>query len=704
MTSSTAGACPAGCDCQVCRRRAVIAAVAAADGSLSRAQVAAAVDAVVGHRAVLASLWQTLVIEAGALQAGAPPAVGRLVTALIAAGSAELTPPRCVDCGATGRPLSRVESGGVCRRCQERRGARRCAHCQAVKRVAARTPAGEPLCEPCRRHLRGRRVCGVCGQLAAIACRARGGQPEVCVNCYRLPEAVCAWCDRRRPCHFAESDRPCCKACEPRPLVACARCGAERPVTARWPEGPVCEACYRSALSHRGTCVDCGAKRRLVSPAGPDASRCGDCAGVATPGSHTCEDCGLEDRLFERGRCVRCTLRRRTHQLLADDSGDVPAALEPVAVAIANTRQPYSAVNWLRSGAGASLLADLAAGRLPATHEALDALPRPRAADYLRRLLVAHDVLADRNEALARCERWLAELLAAIDSDADRRLLQTYATWRVLRRLRRRAEQRPGPHTPTANARLQLKAAAGLLAWLADRDLTLAEAGQADIDSWLATGPSAYHVRDFLGWTAEHGHSPHLAVPTTAHRAGTALAADTRWELLARLLHDADLALTDRVAGSLLLCYAQPLSRLTAMTADQVTRQSDATTTIRFASCPITVPQPLAGLLRAHLDTPRPYTGVGSPAISPWLFPGHLPGRPLTAAHLSSRLRTLGIDARAARRAALIHLAAELPAAVLADLLHLSPGAAVRWVNTAGGDWSRYAAALASQPPHHPDE
>jgi hypothetical protein len=48
----------------------------------------------------------------------------------------------------------------------------------------------------------------------------------------------------------------------------------------------------------------------------------------------------------------------------------------------------------------------------------------------------------------------------------------------------------------------------------------------------------------------------------------------------------------------------------------------------------------------------------------------------------------------ARRRAALLHLAAELPAAVLADLLNLSVGTAVGWVNNAGGDWSRHAAAL----------
>jgi hypothetical protein len=40
------------------------------------------------------------------------------------------------------------------------------------------------------------------------------------------------------------------------------------------------------------------------------------------------------------------------------------------------------------------------------------------------------------------------------------------------------------------------------------------------------------------------------------------------------------------------------------------------------------------------------------------------------------------------------HLAAHLPAAVVADLLNFSPGAAVRWIREAGADWTRYAAEL----------
>ena len=94
------------------------------------------------------------------------------------------------------------------------------------------------------------------------------------------------------------------------------------------------------------------------------------------------------------------------------------------------------------------------------------------------------------------------------------------------------------------------------------------------------------------------------------------------------------------------------------------------------------------------------HTGVGFPARTRWLFPGGIPGKPITASQLGERLHALGIYAMPGRRAALTDLAAKMPAAVLADLLHLSPGTAVRWVHQAGGDWSRYAAELARERAH----
>jgi hypothetical protein len=99
-------------------------------------------------------------------------------------------------------------------------------------------------------------------------------------------------------------------------------------------------------------------------------------------------------------------------------------------------------------------------------------------------------------------------------------------------------------------------------------------------------------------------------------------------------------------------------------------------------------------------NTGRSHRGVGSPITSQWLFPGHLPGQPITAPRLGERLRQLGIRAMPGRRAALLQLAAEIPAAVLAELLNLTPGTATRWTRNAGGDWSRYAADLARRSDH----
>jgi len=134
------------------------------------------------------------------------------------------------------------------------------------------------------------------------------------------------------------------------------------------------------------------------------------------------------------------------------------------------------------------------------------------------------------------------------------------------------------------------------------------------------------------------------------------------------------------------------------MTTSQVTSH-DGTVLVRFGDHDVPVPAPLGVILTDLTRTGRTHTGTGSPAISPWLFPGGLPGRPITAPRLGDRLRAIGIHPMAGRRAALLDLAAQLPAAVLADLLNLAPGTAVRWMRQAGGDWSRYAADLARDHP-----
>jgi hypothetical protein len=135
------------------------------------------------------------------------------------------------------------------------------------------------------------------------------------------------------------------------------------------------------------------------------------------------------------GRCARCSLRRRAATLLPAGAGQVAAELSSVFEAICAARHPRSALNWLRNGAGAAVLADVAAGRLAATHDALDHHHRGRAADYLRHMLVAGGVLPPRDEELASTERWLTDLLASIDASVPRR---------ARRRAAARGRRRPG--------------------------------------------------------------------------------------------------------------------------------------------------------------------------------------------------------------------------------------------------------------------
>jgi len=66
--------------------------------------------------------------------------------------------------------------------------------------------------------------------------------------------------------------------------------------------------------------------------------------------------------------------------------------------AICAARNPRSALNWLSRSEAAALLVQVTAGTLPATHEALDACSRRRAADQLRQILVSGGALPPRDE------------------------------------------------------------------------------------------------------------------------------------------------------------------------------------------------------------------------------------------------------------------------------------------------------------------
>ncbi|EUA03738.1 hypothetical protein I547_0856 [Mycobacterium kansasii 824] len=133
---------------------------------------------------------------------------------------------------------------------------------------------------------------------------------------------------------------------------------------------------------------------------------------------------------------------------MSGPDGHIRPDLQPIYQAITATGAPRTALNWLRNSAGAALLIQMASGAVETTHQALDAHPRPAVAGYLRAVLVANNVLPQRDEQLSATEQLLTRTLTSITRDSDRRLIHSYATWQVLRRLRVTATRGTG-HAPT---------------------------------------------------------------------------------------------------------------------------------------------------------------------------------------------------------------------------------------------------------------
>lgn len=166
-----------------------------------------------------------------------------------------------------------------------------------------------------------------------------------------------------------------------------------------------------------------------------------------------------------------------------------------------------------------------------------------------------------------------------------------------------------------------------------------------------------------------------------------------RWADARRLLHEEAYPAGDRVAGLLILLYAQKLNVITALTTRHVLHE-DGRTLLRLGSRPIILPALLDTLVTGLAIGRRPPGSSLLDVSSPWLFPGRQPGSALTEDALAQRLHALGISPRQGRSTALFALAADVPAAILAKTLGIHVQAAIQWQKISGGDWTAYAADI----------
>jgi len=547
----------------------------------------------------------------------------------------------------------------------------------------SRTRQGRPQCQRCYQRPVG--ACGRCGRVRTIVRLAVDGDPDLCALCWRGPTVACERCGKVRPCRGERRGRMLCGSCAPVRAQSCAHCGRSRRPVAHWPEGPVCGTCYPRALAAKDICPECGQRRRLMRYPGYQEPVCRDCAGA--PAHHMCGRCAAEDAPYARGLCARCVLHDRLTELLGETPQRVAIGLDGLFDELIAARSAKDMLRWLGRSSAVPLLGRIARGELPCTHETLDRHASDPAVRRLEHLLVATGVLPTRDPALARLERWIDELLAEHDSEPA---LRTFAHWVVLRRYRRKSQRAPLKDGILSRPKVEMRSAAAFLQWLAERDRTLETCSQTNIDTWLASDRADRHIaRSFARWAMAQKLMPELDFPV-GERGGPSqpIVSHDLVELAQRLLNDPQMPARDRVASILIAVFAQPVSRVARLTTEDVT-VDEQSVAIRFGETAVAMPEPVASDVRKLLaeQAGRSPSRVQQPA---WLFPGSVPGRPIGELVLSRRMKRIGVDCNNAKHAALLHLAARLPAAIVADVVGVHIATATQWAQIAGRPWGDY--------------
>ena len=442
-----------------------------------------------------------------------------------------------------------------------------------------------------------------------------------------------------------------------------------------------CSPCSRGIGRVRGDCASCGKPGRLLDA----ESRCRPCRDRA---KRHCPDCGRDDLHLiwvDGGQvCDPCALRRHLDDVLAADGRLAPLRASILAA------EPRTARRWLDRTR--DVLQGFDSGRVPLTHQALDQLPQPRAAEHLRALLITAGLLEpDPHRALRRFEARIPDMLDPLDSE-HRQIAARWLRWKLVARFRSMDDE-DRIYFAVRNGIRQVDQVVTFLLTLEAAGRHLSETHQHDLDSWFAGPGYARHVvRPFLTWARHSRLLPrHLELPPTyAARPVAPLDSEQRWQTARRLVTDDTLDAADRIAAALVVLYAQTLNRVVTLRVEDV-KVTDTGTSLMLGTDPLELPEPFATVIRALPIRRRGGTAEQLP--TPWLFPGNHAGTHITANALAHRLRTtLGIQPTPLRLAAAEQLGREIPPTMLADVLGLRPLTIVQIGAKAGGSWGNYAA------------
>lgn len=470
----------------------------------------------------------------------------------------------------------------------------------------------------------------------------------------------------------------------------CVDCGqTDRPLDRRIGGWTICRRCTRRRHHHPSPCPSCDDVRVLAFPQQGQAV-CADCAGEPSP--FACPSCKEESHPYGQ-QCSRCTLRARATELLTDPAtNQINEQLRPLLDTWVASHDPRTQIRWLsHAPLSTELLERMARGEVPISHETFRELPAAKPYDYLRNLLVAVEILEPWEPHIDRFTSWFEDQIIPTVSPGYVHAIRSFTRWHIVRRLQRHARRGTLTQAAANSARIRVRAAIEFCDLLASRGVALENATQADLDEFIAATPGynrAKTVVSFVAWVRKSRINTELSTPGDPWpHATVTIGADQLWSDVERLLHGDQYSSHLRLAGLFTLLFAQPLNRIVAMTTRQV-HLADGGVFVTFATDAIQMPPILDDLVRECLDYRAIPSAVGRDPG--WLFPGSQPGRHLVTEVFRRDLNAIGIKPHESRKAALFHLAATIPAPILAGLLGVTDRNAATWAELAARGWNSY--------------
>lgn len=340
-----------------------------------------------------------------------------------------------------------------------------------------------------------------------------------------------------------------------------------------------------------------------------------------------------------------------------------------------------------RPTSAARIIQRMANGQMDITLEAIARLDRTPATGYAAALLQLSGVIPPGNFERARLEIWEADLLDGVSDPTIRRLARQYAAWVINPRFA------VDPHTETANqisrqhrSKTELRLVVRFLEKTSELGYELHTLPQRELDDYLLTlgGARRGSLGAFLSWargqnlTTLSASRPNDSIPRPP-------LAERDWRLaLTRLLTDETIAPATRLVGLFAVLFGLNISTIVALPRARVRVEPD-TVAVRLGGDPFILPARIASLMRRHLsEMDRRY-----PA-SEWAFPGRHRGKHLEPLGITTRLRRIGVQTASAQATAMLQLARDIPAPVVADLLGFSVERAETWSKATARDWISY--------------